>query len=167
MKATTQDVSAHVGAAAWEQALAKVTVHPPDAFYRPPTQVPDKPGALLRSEQLKDVTLPAGMQGWRILYTTTVNDSTPATAVATGLKHTQLKCLIFRSASIRRVVCHGVPFAPEQTLRDRVNTQLGNLSARSIAWKRDCLRIPPSAPGQARVKRILTLALHGLCCRID
>lgn len=71
------------GADAWGQVLANVTVHPPDAFYRPPTQVPDKPGALLRSEPLKDVTLPAGMQGWRILYTTTVNDSTPATAVAT------------------------------------------------------------------------------------
>jgi hypothetical protein len=28
------------------EGLAKVTVHPPDAFYRPPTQVPDKPGAL-------------------------------------------------------------------------------------------------------------------------
>lgn len=83
MKTTTQDASAHVGAAAWAQVLANVTVHPPDAFYRPPTQVPDKPGVLLRSEPLKDVTLPAGMRGWRILYTTTVNDSTPATAVAT------------------------------------------------------------------------------------
>jgi pimeloyl-ACP methyl ester carboxylesterase len=37
----------------------------------------------LRSEKLTDVTLPAGMTGWRILYTTTVNDRTPATAVAT------------------------------------------------------------------------------------
>lgn len=41
------------------------------------------PGALLRSEPLKDVILPAGMRGWRILYTTTVDDRTPATAVAT------------------------------------------------------------------------------------
>src|SRR5207247_7197015 len=44
---------------------------------------PPKPGALLRSEPLKDVILPAGMRGWRILYATTVDDSTPATAVAT------------------------------------------------------------------------------------
>ena len=42
-----------------------------------------KPGALLRSEPLKDVILPAGIRGWRILYATTVDDSTPATAVAT------------------------------------------------------------------------------------
>lgn len=38
---------------------------------------------MLRSEPLKDGALPAGLQGWRILYTTTVDDSTPATAVAT------------------------------------------------------------------------------------
>jgi acetyl esterase/lipase len=63
--------------------LAGVTARAPDAFYDPPAQVPSRPGALLRSESLKDVTLPAGMQGWRILYTTTVNDSTSATAVAT------------------------------------------------------------------------------------
>ncbi|MCA1457128.1 alpha/beta fold hydrolase [Bradyrhizobium sp. BRP22] len=63
--------------------FAGVTVRPPDAFYDPPAQVPDRPGALLRSEPLRNVTLPAGMQGWRILYTTTVNDTTRATAVAT------------------------------------------------------------------------------------
>jgi pimeloyl-ACP methyl ester carboxylesterase len=63
--------------------LANVTARAPDAFYDPPAQVPNRPGALLRSEPLKDVTLPAGMRGWRILYTTTVDDSTPATAVAT------------------------------------------------------------------------------------
>src|SRR5262249_25777949 len=38
---------------------------------------------LLRSEPLKDVVLPAGIRGWRILYATTIDDSTPATAVAT------------------------------------------------------------------------------------
>jgi pimeloyl-ACP methyl ester carboxylesterase len=58
-------------------------MHAPDAFYDPPADLPHKPGALLRSEPLKDVILPAGMQGWRILYTTTVDDNTPATAVAT------------------------------------------------------------------------------------
>ena len=41
-----------------------------------------QPGALLRSEPLKDVILPAGTRGWRILYATTVDDNTPATAVA-------------------------------------------------------------------------------------
>jgi hypothetical protein len=65
------------------QDIAGLTAHAPDAFYDPPAQVPPQPGALLRSERLKDVTLPAGMRGFRILYTTTVNDNTPATAVAT------------------------------------------------------------------------------------
>src|SRR5947207_5056278 len=41
-----------------------------------------QPGALLRSEPLKDVILPADVRGWRILYATTVDDNTPATAVA-------------------------------------------------------------------------------------
>jgi len=49
-----------------QRAFAGVTVHAPDAFYDPPTQVPNQPGALLRSEPLKDVTLPPGMRGWRI-----------------------------------------------------------------------------------------------------
>jgi pimeloyl-ACP methyl ester carboxylesterase len=60
-----------------------MTARAPDAFYDPPAHVPNQPGVLLRSEALKGVTLPAGMQGWRILYTTTVDDQTPATAVAT------------------------------------------------------------------------------------
>src|SRR5437588_11726168 len=62
---------------------ASTTAHAPDAFYDPPPDLPGQPGALLRSEPLKDVVLPAGMRGWRILYATTVDDSTPATAVAT------------------------------------------------------------------------------------
>jgi pimeloyl-ACP methyl ester carboxylesterase len=62
---------------------ASITAHAPDAFYDLPSNVPRQPGALLRSEPLKDVILPAGMRGWRILYATTVDDSTPATAVAT------------------------------------------------------------------------------------
>ena len=61
----------------------RITAHAPDAFYDPPSDLPRQPGALLRSEPLKDATLPVGMRGWRILYTTTVNDTTPATAVAT------------------------------------------------------------------------------------
>lgn len=64
-------------------ASAPITVHAPDAFYDPPPDFSRQPGLLLRSEPLKDVTLPTGTRGWRILYTTTVDDSTPATAVAT------------------------------------------------------------------------------------
>src|SRR5436190_1394574 len=62
---------------------ASITAHAPDAFYDPPSDMSLQPGALLRSEPLKDVILPAGMRGWRIFYATTVDDSTPATAVAT------------------------------------------------------------------------------------
>jgi pimeloyl-ACP methyl ester carboxylesterase len=61
---------------------ASITVSAPDAFYDPPPNASRQPGALLRTEPLKDVKVPAGMRGWRILYATTVNDSTPATAVA-------------------------------------------------------------------------------------
>jgi hypothetical protein len=57
-------------------------VHTPDAFYDPPADVSKRPGVLIRSKRLKDVALPAGVTGWRILYTTTVSDKTSATAVA-------------------------------------------------------------------------------------
>jgi len=63
--------------------VAGISTRLPDAFYDPPAKVPSRPGALLRSAPLTGVTLPEGMQGWRILYTTTVDDKTPATAVAT------------------------------------------------------------------------------------
>jgi pimeloyl-ACP methyl ester carboxylesterase len=63
--------------------LASITAHAPDAFYDPPPDRSREPGALLRSEPLKDVVLPSGVRGWRILFSTTVDDSTPATAVAT------------------------------------------------------------------------------------
>ncbi len=66
-----------------EPPVSGLTVRAPDAFYDPPADVPARPGALLRNEPLRDVTLPAGLRGWRILYTTTVDDTTPATAVAT------------------------------------------------------------------------------------
>ena len=68
---------------------APITAHAPDAFYDPPSKLPRRPGALLRSEPLKDVILPDGMRGWRILYTTTVDDRTPATAVATVFAPTE------------------------------------------------------------------------------
>jgi hypothetical protein len=66
-----------------QRVRADITAHAPDAFYDPPSDLSHQPGALLRSEPLKDVMLPAGMRGWRILYATTVDDHTPATAVAT------------------------------------------------------------------------------------
>jgi len=76
--------SAESSAAPTPQGIrASITAYAPDAFYDPPADVSRKPGTLLRSEPLKDVVLPAGMRGWRILYATSVNDSTPATAVAT------------------------------------------------------------------------------------
>ena len=76
--------SSESSAAPTPQALrASITAHAPDAFYDPPSNMSRQPGALLRSEPLKDVILPAGIRGWRILYATTVDDSTPATAVAT------------------------------------------------------------------------------------
>src|SRR5437868_2965067 len=79
-----QRASSESGAAPTPQGVrASITAHAPDAFYDPPSNRSRQPGALLRSEPLKDVILPAGMQGWRILYATTVDDSTPATAVAT------------------------------------------------------------------------------------
>jgi pimeloyl-ACP methyl ester carboxylesterase len=62
---------------------ARITSHVPDAFYDPPSNPSQQPGALLRSEPLKDVVLPPGVRGWRILYATTVDDNTAATAVAT------------------------------------------------------------------------------------
>lgn len=63
-------------------ARAHITSQAPDAFYDPPPHMPRQPGSLVRSEPLKDIILPAGVQGWRILYTTSVDDNTPATAVA-------------------------------------------------------------------------------------
>src|SRR4026209_836813 len=54
-----------------------VTMQAPDAFYDPPKDMPRKPGALLRSEPLKDVILPVGVRGWRLFYATTVDDNTP------------------------------------------------------------------------------------------
>jgi pimeloyl-ACP methyl ester carboxylesterase len=83
LSAQSNTATAGDTARAWLLTLAGITAHAADAFYDAPVQVPDRPGALLRSEPLKDVTLPVAMRGWRILYTTTVGDGTPATAVAT------------------------------------------------------------------------------------
>ncbi|WP_418057286.1 alpha/beta fold hydrolase [Pimelobacter simplex] len=53
----------------------------PDAFYTAPTSVPSEPGRLVRSAPFtRDI--PDGAQAWRILYTTTRDDSVPAVASA-------------------------------------------------------------------------------------
>lgn len=66
-----------------KEVRATIAARAPDAFYDPPPNRSRQPGALLRSEPFKNVTLPAGIRGWRILYATTVDDTTPATAIAT------------------------------------------------------------------------------------
>ena len=58
---------------------------PLDAFYTPPPAVPAVPGALVRSEPLTNRVLPPGSRAWRIMYTTTFPDGSPATSVATVL----------------------------------------------------------------------------------
>src|SRR6187551_76353 len=76
------NIASNAAAAEKAARLSSVSVRAPDSFYDPPAQLPDKPGMLLRAEPLRDVTLPAGLRGWRIFYNTTINDRTPATAVA-------------------------------------------------------------------------------------
>lgn len=61
----------------------RVTTDAPDEFFDLPGAGPRRLGALLRSEKLDGASLPDGMQGWRILYATSVDDKTPASAVAT------------------------------------------------------------------------------------
>lgn len=53
-----------------------------DEFYAAPRTVPDEPGQLIRAEPFAR-GVPAGAEGWRVLYTTTNGDGTPA--VASGL----------------------------------------------------------------------------------
>jgi pimeloyl-ACP methyl ester carboxylesterase len=54
----------------------------PDAFYDRPDAVPPTPGELVRLEGLAS-GLPAGARAWRILYTTTNADGSPALASGT------------------------------------------------------------------------------------
>nr|NLD40594.1 lipase [Actinomycetales bacterium] len=53
----------------------------PDAFYSAPATVPEAPGHLLRSETFTR-TIPEGASAWRILYTSTAHDGSPALASA-------------------------------------------------------------------------------------
>ncbi|MGN6868568.1 MAG: alpha/beta fold hydrolase [Solirubrobacteraceae bacterium] len=58
------------------------SVSSPDAFYEAPSTIPPRPGELLRSERYTG-GIPKHWHAWRILYTTTRDDSVPA--VASGL----------------------------------------------------------------------------------
>ncbi|GAB2586017.1 alpha/beta fold hydrolase [Ramlibacter solisilvae] len=53
----------------------------PDAFYDTPDALPTQPGVLLRQEKFTR-GVPAGAQGWRILYTTTQASGMPTIAGA-------------------------------------------------------------------------------------
>lgn len=54
----------------------------PDAFYTPVEPLPTEPGVLLRAETLTE-GVPAGADGWRILYTTTQPDNSVTVASGT------------------------------------------------------------------------------------
>ncbi|WP_449280386.1 lipase family protein [Leucobacter sp.] len=56
----------------------------PGPFYAAPAEVPSEPGRLLRSEPLAE-GVPAGTEAWRILYTTTHPDGSPAISSGTVL----------------------------------------------------------------------------------
>ncbi|WP_439901288.1 lipase family protein [Microbacterium azadirachtae] len=74
-----------VAVAAGSGALLGGTPLPvPDAFYTPPSDVPSQPGTLIRSEPMT-VGVPAGAKAWRILYTTTNPDGSPAVSSGTVL----------------------------------------------------------------------------------
>lgn len=60
----------------------RLTGHPqPDDFYVAPADLGSQPGELLRAEAFT-TDVPEGANGWRILYTTTLDDDTPAVASA-------------------------------------------------------------------------------------
>lgn len=69
--------AAVVAAAAWWWARPAS----PDAFYLPPQDPPARPGVLLRQQSFSR-GVPTQAQAWRMLYTTTQADGTPAVASA-------------------------------------------------------------------------------------
>jgi acetyl esterase/lipase len=48
----------------------------PGAFYDPPSDVPDEPGTIIRSERFTD-GIPDGARGWRVLYASTDEEGEP------------------------------------------------------------------------------------------
>lgn len=74
-----------VGAAYGSAQLLGGTPQPvPDAFYTAPAEVPSERGQLIRTEPLT-VGVPAGAQAWKMLYTTTHSDGSPAISSGTIL----------------------------------------------------------------------------------
>ncbi|MFF8818597.1 lipase family protein [Leucobacter sp. NPDC015123] len=63
-------------------ALGGVPLPQPGAFYNAPASVPEEPGKLIRSEPLRE-GVPRGAEAWRILYTTTRSDGSPAISSGT------------------------------------------------------------------------------------
>jgi uncharacterized membrane protein HdeD (DUF308 family) len=57
------------------------SVSSPDAFYKPPSTIPARPGVLLRTERYTR-GIPEHWHAWRILYTTTRDENVPAVASA-------------------------------------------------------------------------------------
>lgn len=62
-------------------ALIHRSSNEPGAFFDPPDTLPGNPGSLVRSEAFT-TAVPDGARAWRILYTTTRDDRTPAVASA-------------------------------------------------------------------------------------
>lgn len=57
----------------------------PDAFYTPPLAVPAEPGRIVRAEPYPSERVPAGLRGWRILYTSTDGAGEPTVVSGTVL----------------------------------------------------------------------------------
>ncbi|NLA65589.1 MAG: lipase [Leucobacter sp.] len=74
-------VSAAYGSA---QLFAGTPLPTPDSFYATPAEVPSQPGQLIRTEPLT-VGVPAGTQAWKMLYTTSHPDGSPAISSGTIL----------------------------------------------------------------------------------
>ena len=66
------------------QILGGTPLPAPDAFYTAPNEVPSQRGQLIRTEPLT-VGVPAGAQAWKMLYTTTRPDGSPAISSGTIL----------------------------------------------------------------------------------
>ena len=62
--------------------LGGAPLPPPGAFYAAPAEVPQKPGQLIRTEPLT-AGVPAGARAWKMLYTTTHPDGSPAISSGT------------------------------------------------------------------------------------
>jgi uncharacterized membrane protein HdeD (DUF308 family) len=67
------------GTGAW----VNTSVPEPTEFYRAPDDLPAEPGVLLRSEPYEHEQVPDNAHAWRILYTTTSDEDSPA--IASGL----------------------------------------------------------------------------------